>query len=212
MTGSGEERIEDLQAEVERLKKENKKLRASNRRWMRIAGTDPLTGLPNKVFFSTALLPQQISQSNAERTPFACLILAPDQLGEINQKYGREGGDQIVTEVAAFLKENLESGERLVHFDGANFVILLPQEDLPRAKVRSLALRARVLSRPFKCGEGVVSLTMSMGSVSRSPSPSETQVNAKKVIDKILQKLATVLDQAKKEGRDKLIEDEETVF
>ena len=212
MAGSGEERIEDLQAEVKRLKKENEKLRVSNRRWMRIAGTDPLTGLPNKVFFSTALLPQLISQSNTEQIPFACIILAPDQLGEINQKYGREGGNQVVTEVAAFLKENLASGERLVHFDGANFVVLIPQGDLQKAKVRSLAMRARVLSRPFKCGEGVVSLTMSMGSVSRSPSPSETQVNAKKVIDKILQKLATVLDQAKKEGRDKLIEDKETVF
>ena len=52
----------DLQAAIARLKDENEKLRASNRRWIRIAGTDSLTKLPNKVFFSTALLPQAISK------------------------------------------------------------------------------------------------------------------------------------------------------
>ena len=39
----------DLQAEIARLKDENEKLRASNRRWIRIAGTDSLMKLPNKV-------------------------------------------------------------------------------------------------------------------------------------------------------------------
>ena len=39
------EEISELQAEVEQLRVENEKLRASNRRWMRIAGTDDLTGL-----------------------------------------------------------------------------------------------------------------------------------------------------------------------
>ena len=110
---SAEGNIDQLQAEIERLKRENEKLRASNRRWMRIAGTDAQTGLPNKVFFTTALLPQFINQANADSVSFACLILAPDGLGEINERHGREGGDQIVKEMATFLKENLEKGERL---------------------------------------------------------------------------------------------------
>ena len=50
--------LNELQAEIVRLKAENEKLKASNRRWMRIAGTDTLTGLRNKVFFTTALLPR----------------------------------------------------------------------------------------------------------------------------------------------------------
>ena len=36
---SSEQLIEKLRAEVVRLKEENKKLKDSNRRWMRIAGT-----------------------------------------------------------------------------------------------------------------------------------------------------------------------------
>ena len=93
-----------LQAEIARLKAENEKLKASNKRWMRIAGTEALTGLPNKVFFTTALLPQQISKANASGDFLGCLMIAPDGLGEINENYGRKGGDFIVKELAEFLK------------------------------------------------------------------------------------------------------------
>ena len=63
MTGSVD--IDQLQVEIDRFKEENKKLRTSNRHWMRIASTEDLTGLPNKVFFTTALLPPLITQANA---------------------------------------------------------------------------------------------------------------------------------------------------
>ena len=209
---SEDELVSQLQAEITRLKRENEKLRASNRRWMRIAGTDDLTGLPNRVFFTTALLPQQISQANAEMVSFACLILAPDQLSEINQRFGREGGDEIVEGVANFLKDNLESGERLVHFDGANFVILIPEATLADAKRRALGLRARMVSRSFQCGDEGVNLTMSIGSVARSPGPPGASINTKEVIDTLIKKLANALGRAKKQGRDKLAEDPDTDF
>lgn len=211
-TDSADALVSQLQAEVKRLKRENEKLRASNRRWMRLAGTDDLTGLPNRVFFTTALLPQVISKSNADQVSFSCLILAPDQLGEINQKYGREGGDEIVTHFADFVKGNLEEGERLVHFDGANLVVLIPDGDQSVAHRRGLALRARTVSRPFQCRHEPVSLTLSMGSVSRAPSPPGTSVDTKGVIERLLRKLSAALDQAKKQGRDRLYEDPETEF
>ena len=49
--------VRELRLEIARLRADNQKLNSSNRRWMRIAGADIHTGLPNKVFFSTALLP-----------------------------------------------------------------------------------------------------------------------------------------------------------
>jgi two-component system cell cycle response regulator len=209
---SGEDVVLQLRAEVERLKRENERLKVSNRRWMRLAGTDALTGLPNRVYFTTALLPQLISQSNAELTPFACLILAPDQLGEVNQKFGREGGDEIIREVALFLKENLESRERLVHLDGANFAIMIPEGNLSVAKRRGLQLRARALSRPFRCGNEGVILTLSLGAVARSPQTSGTKAEVKETAELVLKKLTVQLDRAKREGRDRLVEDLDTEF
>lgn len=205
MAGSGD--IDQLQAEINRLKQENEKLRASNRRWMRIAGTDDLTGLPNKMFFSTALLPQVVSLANAEGHSFICIMVAPDKLGDINQKYGREGGDQIVSGLSEYLKENMESDEKLVHIDGANFVIVVPKGDSAQAKRRTRQIRARVVSRQFQCGGDVVSLTLSMGVTIQPPAPPNAETKIKEISEDLLRRMGIALDQAKKQGGDKVVED-----
>ena len=205
MAGSGD--LDQLQAEIDRLKGENEKLRASNRRWMRIAGTDDQTGLPNKVFFSTALLPQVISQHNAEERSFVGILVAPDNLGEINQKYGREGGNQVVAGLAEYLKENIESDEKLVHIDGANFVIIVPMADETAAKRRTRQIRTRVVSRQFACGGDMVSLTLSMGVTLQPPEPQGTEIKVKEVSEDLLKRMGIALDQAKKQGGDRVVED-----
>ncbi|MFC1526942.1 GGDEF domain-containing protein, partial [Candidatus Latescibacterota bacterium] len=192
--------VAKLQAEVARLKDENQKLRASNRRWMRIAGTDSLTGLPNKVFFSTALLPQAIGQGNADGLPVGAIMISPDNLGEYNKKFGRLGGNEIVKGVASFLAENVEDEEKLVHIDGANFVLIVPDADLTKAKRRALTLRARVLNRQFECAGTSVSLTLSLGVVSRSPTPEGDQVQIKELVEEFLRRMGASLDQAKQMG------------
>ncbi|MEC8993328.1 MAG: hypothetical protein VX656_18950 [Candidatus Latescibacterota bacterium] len=65
-------------------------------------------------------------------------MIAPDRLGEYDQKFLRAGGDEIVKGVSEFLSENVEEEEKLVHIDGANFVLILPEGDLSKAKRRGL--------------------------------------------------------------------------
>lgn len=204
--------VAKLQAELARLKEENQKLRASNRRWMRIAGTDSLTGLPNKVFFTTALLPQAIAQADAEGQPLGGIMLSPDNLGEYNKKFGRAGGNDVVKGVAGFLSENTEEGEKLVHIDGANFSLIVPDADLNKTKRRALTLRARVLNRQFDCGDSTVPLTLSLGVVSRAPKPDGEASDVKGVIDEFLRRMEAAMDQAKQGGGDRPVEDPETTF
>ena len=196
-----------LQAEITRLKQENEKLCASNRRWMRIAGTDDLTGLPNKVFFSTPLLPQVITQHNAEGRSFAGVMVAPDNLGDINKNYGREGGDRIVVGLAEYLKENIEPGEKLIPIDGANFVIIVANGDAASAKRRARQIRARLVARHFQCGGDAVSLTLSMGVTKRAPEPAGTETKVKAVAADLLKRMGIGLDEAKKQGGDTVVED-----
>ncbi len=207
-----EELVSKLQAEIVRLKEETKKLMASNRRWMRIAGTDSLTGLPNKVFFTTALLPQAISEANADGVPLGCVMMAPDNLGEYNKKFGRTGGDEVVTGVAEFLNENVEDEEKLVHIDGANFVLVVPNADLNKTKRRSLTLRARVLNRQFDCGGSQVPITLSLGVVSRAAAAEGDDTGVKEVVEEFLRRLEAALDQAKSMGGDRPYDDPEINF
>ena len=211
MASENDELVAKLQAEVAHLKDENQKLKANNRRWMRIAGTDSLTGLPNKIYFTTALLPQAIAHANEENEHVGCVMLAPDNLGEINKKFGRAGGDDIVKEVARFLAENIDEGEKVVHIDGANFVLIIPDADPSRAKRRSLTLRARALNAQFNCGGSQVAITLSLGVVSRPPTE-EGEVNLKETVDQFLIRLEAALDQAKQMGGDRPFDDPEVNF
>ena len=204
---SGSEDLERLQTEFDRLERENEKLRISNRRWIRIAGTDDLTGLPNKVFFSTALLPQIISSANAEGQGLVCIMVAPDKLGDINQKYGSEGGDQIVNGLSEYLKENVEVDEKLAHIDGANFVVIVPKGDQAQAKRRTRQIRAQVVSRHFECGGEAVRLTLSMGVIIQPAEPQGAGTKVKEVAEDLLRRMGVAHDQAKKQGGDKVVED-----
>ena len=211
MASENDDLVEKLQTEIARLKDENQKLKVNNRRWMRIAGTDSLTGLPNKVYFTTALLPQAISHANEENEHVGCVMLAPDNLGEINKKFGRAGGDDIVKEVAKFLKENVDEGEKIVHIDGANFVLIIPDADPSQTKRRSLTLRARVLNAQFECGGTHVPITLSLGVVSRAPTEEEDG-NLKETVDQFLSRLEAALDQAKQLGGDRPYDDPEVNY
>jgi len=204
---SGSEDLERLQTKIDQLERENEKLRISHRRWMRIAGTDGLTGLPNKVFFSTTLLPQIISSANAEGRGFVCIMVAPDKLGDINQKYGREGGDQIVNGLFEYLKENVEADEKLVHIDGGNFVVIVPKGDQAQAKRRTGQICAQVVSRHFECGGEAVTLTLSMGVTIQPAEPQGAGTKVKEVTEDLLRRMGVALDQAKKQGGDKVVED-----
>ena len=209
---ANEQLIDKLRSEVARLKEENQKLKDSNRRWMRIAGTDSVTGLPNKLLLTTALMPQLLGQVNAEGHYLACIILAPDGLGAINQQFGRDGGDQIVADVASFLKEMVEGEEKLIHLDGANFVLVMPQADMGRARRRSRSLRARIVSRRFEIGEEIVPISLSMGLVVRAASPGEEALDTNRVVETFLVKLGAALDEAKHQGGDRAIEDPDSRF
>lgn len=199
----------ELQAEIESLKEEIHELRASNKRWMRIAGTDLLTKLPNRVYFTMSLLPNAINQGNAESCSIGCVMIAPDNLGDINQKHGRKAGNQIVVGLAKFLRANVEEDETLVHHDGANFILLIPGADLNTCKRRSLTIRARVSNNQFDCAETQVSVTLSMGSVSRLPSAKQ---NMKDIVEEFLRRMEFAIDKAKEMGGDRTYEDPDVVF
>ena len=203
--------VESLQAEIAELQEERRRLTATHDRWMRVAGTDAMTGLPNKTFFTTALLPQAIEQSRAEGQGVGCLLIAPDRLVEYNGRHGRRAGDEFVKQLAAFLADNLAGDERVVRVDGANFCVIVPGADLNRTKRRSLELRTHYTNHKF---EGVTTqdaLTLSLGAVAHElTSGSANDVAA--LVSEFLERLWAVLDQARQLGGDREQDDPQVDF
>lgn len=191
-----QERISALEQENARLRQDIERLREENRKWARLAGTDNLTGLPNRISFLRAIVPNEIRKALSEGKPISFVMLAADTLGEINQKYGRSGGDQVIKGLATYLKGILGEDEKLGHLDGTNFAIVLHAE-LEEAHNSARKWRTQIHSRPFECGDESVQIRVSVGLCSIR----KTEVMDPRLLTEIVfKRLNEVLYTVKKEG------------
>jgi diguanylate cyclase (GGDEF)-like protein len=191
-----QELISHLQEENARLRQEVERLREENRKWARLAGTDNLTGLPNRISYLRAIVPSEIRKALAEERPISFVLLAADHLGDINQKYGRAAGDQVIKGLAAYLKPLLEEDEKLGHIDGTNFALVL-HSDIEDATTRARKWRTQIKNHPFECGDTTTTTTVSVGITSIR----RTEVKDARILtDIVFKRLNEVLYEAKKEG------------
>ena len=163
------ERIQELETENRALKEEVRQLKAENRRWARLVGTDTLTGLPNKISFMRALIPQAVQRAIKDKAPIGFILLSADDLGSINETHGRQAGDRVVKGLAEVLQSLLGSEGRLGHIDGAHFAAILYPADLDVVRGRANMLRARIRAHEFECADTTAQITVSAGITSVQP-------------------------------------------
>jgi len=88
-----------------------------------IAHYDDLTGLANKFLLQEKTKEAMKSAKETEKE-FSLLLLGLDKFKEINDTYGYEIGDALLLQVAARLKECVNSDDILARFRGDKFAIL----------------------------------------------------------------------------------------
>jgi len=151
--------------EAEEAPPEAQDLRQINQRWAQLVGTDRLSGLPNKLAFIEALVPAEIQQAQKQGDPVGFVLLSADNLGAINETHGRNAGDQVIRELATFLKSVTRGEETLAHLDGTNFALLLYPAATAQVEERAQLLRSQVAGHPILCAEAQIRLTISAGVV-----------------------------------------------
>jgi diguanylate cyclase (GGDEF)-like protein len=108
-------------------------------RAMRLALTDPLTGLGNHRHFHDRL-ERELADSQAQGYPLSLCLLDIDDFKRINDRYGHPGGDKVLAALAA----NLRQGGEAFRLGGDEFAILLPGRDEAGAKIAAEAIVDRV--------------------------------------------------------------------
>ena len=192
-----EQHVQSLEQENHALRQEVTRLRTENRRWARLAGTDALTGLPNKISFLRALAPQAITAATQTQTALGFILLSADNLGPINETHGRIAGDQVLKGLGEFLKTLLPENLILGHLDGSHFAIVLPKATLEEVQARANMLRARIRSHVFTCGESTAQITASAGIMAVIPSQTRSE---KEHVETIFSHLNEALYKAKSSG------------
>jgi len=93
-----------------------------------IAHFDTLTGLPNRVLLADRLR-QVMAQAQRHQKKLALAYLDLDGFKAINDRYGHQQGDHMLTALSGHMKQALREGDTLARLGGDEFVAVLL--DLP---------------------------------------------------------------------------------
>lgn len=128
----------------------------------RIAFEDPLTGLPNR-----RVLQERWSKSmpisGGPEGMAALLLIDLDGFKGINDRFGHDGGDEVLTEVARRLCDSVGISGLVCRLGGDEFVVLLPHLRTLE-QVEQLCWRIETaLARPFALAARPITLGASIG-------------------------------------------------
>lgn len=90
--------------------------------------TDNLTNLYNRTLLKDSL-EQAINQANRTNTAYTLIIIDVDNFKSINDELGHEIGDDVLIQLAAFLKNSLRDSDKVFRIGGEEFLILLYNTD-----------------------------------------------------------------------------------
>ncbi|MCC6208360.1 MAG: diguanylate cyclase [Gammaproteobacteria bacterium] len=111
----------------------NSMLQQRSDRYERIAGTDPLTGLYNRIKF-LELYVSQYAVMTKRHNRMSLIIIDLDHFKEINDQYGHNVGDMVLKQASIVLLKALRSVDVLCRWGGEEFVALLPAASLQQAE------------------------------------------------------------------------------
>jgi len=179
-------RILDLQEEL-----------VSARESMRHAAThDSLTGLMNRGEI-VAMLERELERARREHQPVGVILGDVDHFKIVNDTLGHLFGDEALREIGRRLRAQLRVYDGVGRYGGEEFLMVLPNCDLPSTVLRANALREIVASTPVVCSGEERPITMSMGvAVSACEGKNEVEV--------LLNQADAGLYKAKEKGRNRI--------
>jgi diguanylate cyclase (GGDEF)-like protein len=132
----------------------------------RMAYTDPLTGLPNRLSFRE-LLDDRLLTLHASSGELALLFVDLDDFKRVNDTLGHEAGDEVLSQLSTRLRLTLErfgsQGADIARFGGDEFIVLYMADDIRAASARLAEALIEEIERPLLLAGKQVFLGASVG-------------------------------------------------
>ncbi len=159
-----------------RWKTYSDRLRETYRQSLELAATDPLTGLNNRRYLSNHLS-RQISRAKETRKACSVLMVDVDHFKRINDTHGHQAGDEVLKGISERLRFNIRGIDLACRYGGEEFVIVMPEADMPTAEKVAERLRESIADRPFELGpgRGQLLVTASLGVASLEPGDTDSE-------------------------------------
>ena len=158
------------------------------------AGTDELTGLPNRREFLEVV-------ENILRTDdnLSVLMLDVDYFKKVNDAHGHDAGDEVLRVLAKVGTAASHGMDIFARWGGEEFIVALPGTDLEHARARAEMLRTTIETQDFahswRSGNAIP-FTVSIGVATRAPGERDLRA--------LLKRADLALYRAKEAGRNRV--------
>lgn len=156
---------------------------------------DPLTGLPNRTYFS-GIIEQSLGRIHRrEEYHSAVLFIDLDRFKNINDQYSFSIGDALLLEITRRLKYSLRSMDTISRFGNDKFGVLLEEINGLPDTIKITHRIHKEINKPFNFSGEIIHLTTSIGIVMLSRGYQDS--------NEVLRDAESALFQAKSDGRGK---------
>ncbi len=131
---------------------------------LEMAVTDALTGLHNRRYMA-GQLQAFVQRANHGGDPVAVLVLDIDHFKSVNDGFGHDAGDEVLTEFAVRLATNVRAVDLPCRLGGEEFVVVMPDTTLADAHRIADRIRRDIGLAPFRVmgGKEHLTVTVSIG-------------------------------------------------
>lgn len=191
ITAEARSRENALQRNKLNLQQAMEELQIKTSELEKLAITDSLTGLANRMSLDNTLR-AEMKRFHRHNHNFSIILMDLDYFKKINDQLGHQAGDKVLKNVARTIQRNVRQTDCPGRWGGEEFMIICPETDIQGGAVLANKIRQELESWSAK---GVATVTASFG---------VTQINQDDDEDGLLIRVDAALYKAKKNGRNRV--------
>jgi diguanylate cyclase (GGDEF)-like protein len=151
-------------ARVQGIVRVNNERHARDEQLVKLSQNDPLTGELNRTHL-IASLAEIIEEAARFRTSCAFMLIGIDHLARVNDAFGFDVADAVISEAGGRIRARLRGGDVLGRFSGNKFGLVLKNCTIDETNIAAERFLAAIRDEVVPTKSGPVSVTASIGAV-----------------------------------------------
>ena len=146
----------------ETIEEQNIKLTEAYNKMEELAKTDILTGLSNRRDMYQKIK-HETDRFERNEKPFIILMGDIDNFKKINDTYGHDAGDHVLTSVSSLMLSFMRKQDIVGRWGGEEFLLLLPETNMAGGKKIAEKLRLRIKNESIEYKGNILNVTITIG-------------------------------------------------
>lgn len=163
-------------------------------KYQKLAHKDSLTQLSNRRE-ALLVLKKELARKMRRQEPLAIILCDIDHFKNINDIYGHNAGDKVLTDLAEIFTRNIREQDCVSRWGGEEFLFILPQTTASSAYIFAQKIQDKLQQHIVQYEKDSISVRASMGI---------EEINDNQSIDEAINNADKSLYQAKSAGRNQI--------